>query len=91
MSRRGNPDLLVSVARLTFASCDAIKDHMKTITVRDLRWHFPMVETPLAEREEILIAKHRRQGAQARFFCPLEGFIFAEKFLEVRKNMPMHD
>ena len=33
---------------------------MKTITIRDLRYHFPMVETLLAEQEEILITKRRR-------------------------------
>ena len=34
--------------------------HMKTITVRDLRYHFPRVEAFIAEREEILLTRRKR-------------------------------
>ena len=34
--------------------------HMRKATVRDLRYHFPDVETQLQEGEEIQITKHKR-------------------------------
>ena len=39
-------------------------DHMKTATVRDLRYRFPEVETLLREGEEIEITKRRRVVAR---------------------------
>jgi hypothetical protein len=37
------------------ANCDAIMYHMKTMTVRDLRYRFPQIEAQLREGEAIAI------------------------------------
>jgi antitoxin (DNA-binding transcriptional repressor) of toxin-antitoxin stability system len=39
-------------------------DHMKTATVRDLRYRFPEVEARLREGEEIQITKRKRVVAR---------------------------
>jgi len=57
--------LLKSVFRLLIASagsdsqCDAIMYHMKTASVRDLRYDFKKIEHMLSQGEEIQITKRR--------------------------------
>jgi antitoxin (DNA-binding transcriptional repressor) of toxin-antitoxin stability system len=40
--------------------CDSKLNHMKTATVRDLRYRFPEIEARLREGEEIQISKRKR-------------------------------
>jgi antitoxin (DNA-binding transcriptional repressor) of toxin-antitoxin stability system len=40
--------------------CDAIMYHMKTVSVRDLRYRFPLVEARLREGDPIAITKRKR-------------------------------
>lgn len=46
--------------QLSVTHCDATIDHMKTATVRDLRYRFPEIEARLREGEEIQISKRKR-------------------------------
>lgn len=45
---------------LTLRTCDSRTDHMKTASVRDLRYHFAEIEARLREGEEIQIRKRKR-------------------------------
>jgi antitoxin (DNA-binding transcriptional repressor) of toxin-antitoxin stability system len=40
--------------------CDANMYHMETVSIRDLRYHFPKVERLLARGEAIQITKRKR-------------------------------
>jgi antitoxin (DNA-binding transcriptional repressor) of toxin-antitoxin stability system len=40
--------------------CDAIMCHMKSMSIRDLRYRFPQVEAHLREGEAIAITKRKR-------------------------------
>jgi antitoxin (DNA-binding transcriptional repressor) of toxin-antitoxin stability system len=46
------------------ALCDAKMYHMKTVSVRDLRYDFKMVERILREGEEVQITKRRKPIAR---------------------------
>ena len=41
-------------------TCDAIMYHMKSMSVRDLRYRFPQVEAQLRDGEAIAITKRKR-------------------------------
>lgn len=45
---------------MQYYQSDAIKYHMKSASIRDLRYHFSRVEHLLREGEEIEITKRRR-------------------------------
>jgi antitoxin (DNA-binding transcriptional repressor) of toxin-antitoxin stability system len=46
-----------SIPELPATQCDARMYHMKTVTVRDLRYDFPKVERILREGKEVQITK----------------------------------
>lgn len=47
-----------------FSQCDVNMYHMKTVSVRDLRYDFKVIERALLEGEEIQITKRRRPIAR---------------------------
>ena len=44
--------------------CDAAIDHMKSVSVRDLRHDFPKVERLLRERKDVQVTKRKRVMAR---------------------------
>jgi antitoxin (DNA-binding transcriptional repressor) of toxin-antitoxin stability system len=47
-------------AGLLVPRCDAKMHHMKTATVRDLRYHFSDIEARLNKGEEVLVRKRKK-------------------------------
>jgi antitoxin (DNA-binding transcriptional repressor) of toxin-antitoxin stability system len=56
--------------------CDATMYHMRTATVRDLRYRFPEVETLLRDGEEVQITKRKRVIAR---LVPVSSAVCAKR------------
>jgi len=58
-------------------------DHMKTATVRDLRYRFPEVEARLREGEEVQITKRKQVVARLVPVKPERARVFGDKVVEI--------
>jgi antitoxin (DNA-binding transcriptional repressor) of toxin-antitoxin stability system len=61
-------------------------DHMKTATVRDLRYRFPEVEARLREGEEVQITKRKQVVARLVPVKPERARVYPD-FLAIQKEI----